>query len=57
MDRAAISVSETDDGTEGEIEFSDPQDDDLLLDFDPLGATIEVFDGETLILSAEFPTT
>jgi len=55
IDRGAISVTQDDDGTEGEIEFSDPQDDDLLLDFEPLGATIEVFDNEVLIFSAEFP--
>ncbi len=56
IDRGTISVIETEDGTEGEIDFDDPQDENLLLDFDPLGATIEIFDGQTLIFSAAFPT-
>ena len=53
--RGTIMVQATDDGNEGEIEFSDPQDDDLLLDFDPRGQLIEIFDGGTLIFSVDFP--
>lgn len=52
IERGMIEVTPQDDGTEGEIEFSSPRDDDdLLLDFEPLGALIEVVDGATVIFS------
>ena len=43
--------------TEGEIEFSEYPDDadEILLDFEVRGATIEIFEGETLIFSGVFP--
>jgi len=51
--RGTIQVVNVDDGTEGEIEYSSPQDgDDLLLDFDPLGALIEVAEGSNVLFSA-----
>jgi len=52
IERGDIQVRTVDDGTEGEIEFSSPRDDDdVLLDFDPLGALIEVLDGDDIIFS------
>jgi len=52
VERGVIEVNPDDDGTEGEIDFSSPQDDDdLLLDFDPLGALIEIMDGSTVLFS------
>lgn len=44
------------DDLKGKIRFSDPQKEDrLLLDFDPLGAWIEVLDGDTVVLEVLFP--
>jgi hypothetical protein len=41
---------------QGELEFSDPvESGKLLLDFDPRGQDVEVFDGGTLILERAFP--
>jgi len=41
---------------QGELEFSDPvEPGKLLLDFDPRGEAVEVFDGGTLILERPFP--
>ena len=52
IERAIISVVATDDGTEGEVEFSSPQDDgELLLDFEPLGALIEIADAGGVLFS------
>ncbi|MEE4329881.1 MAG: hypothetical protein V2J10_03380, partial [Wenzhouxiangella sp.] len=52
IERGTIQVTVDDDGTEGEIEFSSPRDDDdLLLDFEPLGALIEILDGGTVVFS------
>lgn len=58
VQRGTIQVVADDDGNKGEIEFSNPvdDDDDLLLDFDPRGQLIEIFDGETLIFTANFPS-
>ena len=51
-ERAIISVVATDDGTEGDVEFSSPQDDgELLLDFEPLGALIEIADAGGVLFS------
>ena len=53
VDRGNITVVDTDDGTEGEVEYSSPQDDDdRLLDFDPFGALIEVAEGGSIVFSA-----
>ena len=51
--RGSIEVE----GGEGEIEFGNPVDDDdeLLLDFDVRGATIEVLAGSDVILTTDFP--
>ena len=52
IERGIIKVRDTDDGPEGEIEFSSPRDDDdLLLDFEPLGALIEVTNGSSVLFS------
>jgi len=52
IERGIISVVATDDGTEGEVEFSSPQDDgELLLDFEPLGALIEIADAGGVLFS------
>ncbi len=52
VQRGVIEVVTTDFGTRGEIEFSSPQDDnELLLDFDPLGGLVEIAQGDTLIFS------
>ncbi len=42
--RGSFRVVATDDGNEGEIEFSSHDDDELPLDFDPVGATLVVRD-------------
>ena len=56
--RGQIEVT-SDDGDEegdGDISFSNPQDDDdLLLDFDPRGTLVEIFDGETRLFFIDFP--
>lgn len=50
VQRGTINVVATDNGTRGEIEYSSPQDDgEMLLDFDPLGAQIDILQGGTLI--------
>jgi len=52
VERGLIDVLPSDDGSEGEIEFSSPQDDgELLLEFEPLGALIEVTAGDTVLFS------
>jgi len=57
VQRGTITVEASDDGNEGEIEFGDPADDDeLMLDFDPRGELIEIFDGDALIFSVNFPS-
>jgi hypothetical protein len=44
-------------GGKGEIEFSDPiEPGKELLDFDPRGQAVEVFDGATLLLERAFPS-
>lgn len=56
VERGTIQVVDTLNGTEGEIEFGSPPDaDELLLDFDPRGQTIDVLDGSTVILSNDAP--
>jgi hypothetical protein len=51
-ERGVIQVEMDGDDAEGYIEFSSPRDDDeLLLDFEPLGALIEVTDGTTTLFS------
>ncbi len=56
-DVATITVTERADGTlEGEVEFSSrPEDDELLLTFDPRGKLIEVLLGADVVLSKLFP--
>jgi hypothetical protein len=52
VERGIIRVEWDDDDTEGYIEFSSPQDDDdYLLDFEPLGKLIEITDGTTVLFS------
>ena len=54
--RATITVVDLGSDTEGEVEFSFPQDDDtLLLDFDPRGQLIEVVLDGVVMLSGMFP--
>lgn len=56
-ERGSITVVETPDGTEGEIEFRvPPSSDELLLDFDPRGMLVSVEQSGIVILSADFPT-
>lgn len=57
VERGIIDVTETDDGTAGEIKFQDPADDedDLPLDFDRRGETVEILDAGTVIFTVEFP--
>jgi hypothetical protein len=58
VERGVIEVVEIEGGTEGEIEFEAPVDDDddeLLLDFDPRGQAVEILEGGTLVFSADFP--
>lgn len=57
VERGIIDVFADDGGTEGEIEFGNPVDDDdeLLLDFDVRGATVEVLAGSDVILTTDFP--
>lgn len=51
-----VEVVDDDGKTRGKLRFADPQGPDTgLLDFDPLGKTIEVLDGATVILEAVFP--
>jgi len=51
-ERGTIQVA----GGEGEIEFGNPQDDDELpLDFEVRGRTIDVLDGDAVILTVDFP--
>jgi len=47
--RGSFRVDATDDGNEGEIEFSSYDDDELPLDFDPVGATLVVRDRAGLV--------
>ena len=56
--RGQIEVTSDDDDDEGDgdISFSNPvEDDDLLLDFDPRGTLVEIFDGETRLFFVDFP--
>ena len=51
-----IEVVEEDGKTKGKLKFSNPQKvETLLLDFDPLGEIVEVFQDSALILDALFP--
>lgn len=53
--KAVISVASLPGGTEGEIEFRNPVEaGKVLLDFDPRGQLIEVFEGSTLLFSSDF---
>jgi hypothetical protein len=56
-ERGIIEVIAVDGGTEGEIEFETPVDDDdeLPLDFDPRGELIEIREGTTVLFSGAFP--
>jgi hypothetical protein len=56
-ERGIIEVIAVDGGTEGEIEFETPLDDDdeLPLDFDPRGELIEIREGTTVLFSGAFP--
>ncbi len=55
VDKGIITVYNDDDGTEGEIEFSFPQEfNNPLLDFDPRGQLIEVRQNGTTILQVVF---
>ncbi len=52
--RGSIVVEQDD--NDGDIEFSDPQEEGTeLLDFEVKGQTIEILDGETVIFSGTFP--
>jgi hypothetical protein len=52
VSRGTIAVS----AGEGELEFKDPvEPGKVLLDFDPRGQAVEVFDGGTLVLERAFP--
>ena len=53
-----IEVMVLGDGSiEGELEFRNPvEPGKILLDFDPRGKSIEVFEGSTLILHTQFPS-
>jgi hypothetical protein len=52
--RGTITVTGTDPATTGEIIFSsDPEAGELLLDFDPLGKTLEIRQGATVFLTGE----
>ncbi len=54
-----ITAVPTSEGVEGEIEFRNPRGDDpdkILLTFDPRGKTIQVMQGDVVILGTEFPT-
>jgi hypothetical protein len=57
--RGTIVVVDTGFGIEGEIEFDTDSDDlnELLLDFDPLGQTIEIVQGATVFFSDTFDGT
>jgi hypothetical protein len=51
-----IEVVEEDDKTKGNLKFTNPQKvETLLLDFDPRGEIVEVFQDNALILDALFP--
>ncbi len=56
VDRGTIAVQARPTGTEGEIEFKAGDDDsrELPLNFDPLGATIEIRSAEAIFFSALF---
>jgi hypothetical protein len=52
--RGTITVTGTDPATTGEIVFStEPEAGELLLDFDPLGKTLEIRQGTTVFLTGE----
>ena len=56
-ERATIDVVSTPSGPEGEVEFRYPAEPGkILLDFDPLGELIQVFENGTEIFSLEFPS-
>ncbi len=56
--RGTLSVIDTVNGPEGEIEFRYPAEPGkALLDFDPRGELVEIFDGGTRIFSVSFPST
>jgi len=55
--RGEIEVVATEDGSEGEVEFRDPSDDDHpALQFDPRGDTVAVVQEGTTYLEADVPT-
>src|SRR5262245_33618626 len=54
--RGTLTVAAVVDGTEGELEFdNDPVPPELLLDFDPRGALVEVRQGGTVFLTVTIP--
>ena len=54
--RGTLTVLDTINGTEGEIEFRYPAEPGKApLDFDPRGELVEIFDGATRIFSVSFP--
>jgi hypothetical protein len=57
-ERGVITVSERGDGaTRGEIEFRFPTaDDEVALDFDPRGETVEIVEGATVLFTGDFPS-
>lgn len=56
IERGQIQVVADDNGTEGELEFRFPTESGKLpLDFDPRGALVEVFDGNTRLFWTSFP--
>ncbi len=53
--RGQIQVANTNDGTEGELEFESPIDNGkILLDFDPRNKFVEILDQSTVIFSSNF---
>lgn len=54
--RGQIEVTERDDGTEGDIEFRNPSEEEHpLLEFDPRGAHVAVVQEGTIYLEVDFP--
>lgn len=58
VENATISVVSTSSGTRGEVEFRNPAEPGkILLDFDPLGAAIQIINaGGAVVLGGEMPT-
>ncbi len=58
IERGQILVTADDESTEGELEFRFPQQTGtLLLDFDPRGKLVEIFEGDVPIFHVDFPVT